>query len=148
MGFWKSLMFWDTDAVIESTLEAVSNDYSSYEEQAPDRDPHFWLAAAFSNRPGYRPGKDVGEIVPFTRTTMFSVLGDKASVALGYYFLSQEMAHALPKFETKWTKILQPASDLVTQRRFLKTWEKLNPWTCKNIPLMREVVAQIEKGAK
>lgn len=101
MGFLKRLMFWDVDAVIESTIEAVSNDYNYYKGQAPDRDPHCWLAAAFSNRPGYRPGKEVGPIIPFTRTTLFSVLGDSAALALAYFFLSQEMPHVVPKIEKK-----------------------------------------------
>lgn len=145
MGFLKKLKFWDVDAVIESTLEAVSNDYHHYKRQAPERDRHFWLAAAFMNRPGYRVGKDVGAIIPFTRTSLFSVLeDDHAALALAYYFLSQEMPHVIPKVESRWEEIMRPAKDLIAQGKFVQKWEETNPWTAKNIPLMREAVRGIE----
>ncbi|MFC1533604.1 hypothetical protein ACFL7M_09605 [Thermodesulfobacteriota bacterium] len=85
MGFLKRLKFWDANAVIDSTVEAVSQDYFYYKGQAPERDPHFWLSAAFTNRPGYRVGKDIGPIIPFTRTTLYSVLDeDNAALALRF----------------------------------------------------------------
>ena len=146
MGFLRMLKFWDVDAVIEGTIKAVTKDFNNYKRKAPERDPHYWLASAFSNRRGYRPGKDVGPIIPFTRTTVFSVLGDCAPLALAYYFLSQEMRHAIPKFEKKWEEVLQPANDLIARREFLKTWERVNSWTRENVPGMQEAVAQTEKA--
>jgi hypothetical protein len=145
MGFLRKLKCWDVDAVIESTTQAVSNDYTYYQRDAPERDRHFWLAAAFMNRPGYRVGKDVGAIIPFTRTTLFSVLDDEhAPIALAYYFLSQEMPHVVPKIESRWEEITRPAHGLITQREFRTAWEEANPWTAKNIPGMREAVCTIE----
>lgn len=142
MGFLKKLKFWDVDAVIESTVEAVSNDYYYYyKKQSPERDRHFWLAAAFMNRPGYKVGKDVGGIIPFTRTSLYSVLeDDHAALALAYYFLSQEMPHAILKVESRWEEIIRPAKRLITQGVFAQKWEETNPWTANNIPLMREAV--------
>ena len=67
MGFFKSLKFWDANAVIDGTVEAVSKDYSYYKSQTPERDPHFWLSAAYMNRPGYRVGKDVGALFPLPK---------------------------------------------------------------------------------
>ena len=145
MDFFKRLKFWDANAVIDSTVEAVSKDYSYYKSQAPERDPHFWLSAAFMNRPGYRVGKDVGAIIPFTRTTLYSVLDEKhAAVALAYYFLSQEMPHVIPKLENRWEEIMRPAKDLIAQGNFLQKWEKINPWTAKNIAGLRESVSAID----
>ena len=144
MGFFKRLKFWDANAVIDSTIEAVSNDYSYYKSQAPERDPHFWLSATFMNRPGYRAGKDIGPIIPFTRTTLYSVLDeDHAALALAYYFLSQEMPHVTPKLENRWEEIMRPAKDLITQGKFLQKWEEINPWTAKNIAGLRESVSAI-----
>lgn len=149
MRFLKRLKFWDTNAVIESTVEAVSNDYSHYKKQAPERDRHFWLATAFMNRPGYRVGKDVGAIIPFTRTTLFSVLEeDRATLALAYFFLSQEMPHVIPKLESRWEEVMRPANDLIAQGKFLQKWEETNPWTAKNIAGMREAVYAIENEGK
>jgi len=142
MGFLKRLKFWNIDAVIESTVEAVSNDYRYFKRQAPERDRHFWLAAAFMNRPGYRVGKDVGAIIPFTRTTLFSVLDDNcAALALAYFFLAQEMPHAIPKIGRRWEEIMQPANDLIARGDFVQKWEEINPWTANNIAGMREAVA-------
>jgi hypothetical protein len=149
VGFLKRLKFWDANAVIDSTVEAVSNDYSYYKRQAPERDRHFWLAAAFINRPGYRAGKDVGTIIPFTRTTLFSVLEeDHAALALAYYFLSQELPHVIPKLENRWEGIMRPANDLIAQGKFLQKWEETNPWSAKNIAGMRESVYAIENEGK
>jgi hypothetical protein len=149
MGFLKTLKFWDVDAVIESTLDTVSNDYTYYKKQAPERDRHFWLAATFMNRPGYRVGKDVGAIIPFTRTTLFSVLeDDRAALALAYYFLSQEMPHVIPKVERRWEETILPAKDLIAQSKFLRKWEETNPWTAKNVVGMREAVHAIENEGK
>ena len=146
MGFLKRLKFWDANAVIDSTVEAVSNDYFYYKRQAPERDPHFWLSAAFMNRPGYRAGKNVGPIIPFARTTLFSVLQeDHAVLALAYYFLSQELPHVIQKLENQWEEIMCPANDLIAQGKFLQKWEETNPWTAKNIAGMRESVSAIEK---
>ena len=145
MGFFKGLKFWDANAVIDSTVESVSKDYSYYKSQAPERDPHFWLSAAFMNRPGYRVGKDVGAIIPFTRTTLYSVLDEEhAAVALAYYFLSQEMPHVIPKLQNRWEEIMRPAKDLIAQGNFLQKWEEINPWTAKNIAGLRESVSAIE----
>ncbi len=148
MGFLKRLKFWNIDSVIESTVEAVTNDYHYYKRQAPERDRHFWLAAAFMNRPGYRVGKDVGAVIPFTRTTLFSVLDDdRAALALAYFFLSQEMPHVIPKIERRWEEIMQPSNDLIGQGKFVQKWGEINPWTAKNIPGMREAVAySVEAG--
>ena len=146
MGFLRMLKFWDTDAVIESTIEAVSNNFNHFRRKFPERDPHYWLASACGNRPGFQIGKNVGPVIPFTRTTVFSVLGDRAPLALAYYFLSQEMPQALPKFERIWEEVLQPANVLIEQHQFLSTWEKVNPWTRENIPAMREAVAEIDKA--
>ncbi len=141
MGFLKKLKFWDADAVIESTLKAVSNDYNYCKKKSPERDRHFWLAAAFMNRPGYRVGKDVGAAIPFTRTSLFSVLADDhAPLALAYFFLSQEMPHVIPKIESRWEEILRPAKNLIAQGKFVQQWEETNPWTAKNIPLIREAI--------
>lgn len=149
MGFFKRLKFWDANAVIDSTVEAISNDYSYYKRQAPERDPHFWLSAAFMNRPGYSTGKDVGPIIPFTRTTLYSVLDeDHAALALAYYFLSQEVPHVIPKIENRWEEIMRPAKDLIAQGKFLQKWEETNPWTAKNIVGMRESVCAIENEGK
>jgi len=142
MGFLKRLKFWDTDALIESTVEAVSNAFYYYKRQTPERDRHFWLAAAFMNRPGYRVEKDVGAIIPFTRTSLFSVLDDdRATLALAYYFLSQEMPDVIPKIEKRWEEAMRPANDLITQGQFVHKWEETNPWTAENITGMREAVA-------
>lgn len=149
VGLFKRLRFWNADAVIESTVEAVSNDYYYYMRQAPERDRHFWLAAAFMNRPGYRVGKDVGAIIPFTRTTLFSVLeDDRAALALAYFFLSQEMPHVIAKLESRWEAIVRPATDLIAQGKFLGKWEETNPWTAKNIAGLREAVVAIENEGK
>jgi len=145
MGFLKRLKFWDTNAVIDSTVEAVSKDYSYYKSQIPERDPHFWLAAAFMNRPGYRVGKNVGPIIPFTRTTLYSILDEKhAALALAYFFLSQEMPHVIPKLENRWEEIMRPAMELIAQGKFLQKWEEINPWTTKNIAGLRDSVSTIE----
>lgn len=142
MGFLRRLKFWDADAVIESTIESVSNNFYYYKKQAPERDRHFWLAAAFMNRPGYRIGKEVGGIIPFTRTALFSVLeDDHATLALAYFFLSQEVPHIIPKIEKRWEEIMQPANDLIAQGKFIQKWEEINPWTAKNIAGLREAVA-------
>ncbi len=149
MGFLKRFKFWDTDAVVESTVEAVSKDYYHYKTQAPERDRHFWLAAAFMNRPGYRVGKDVGTIIPFTSTTLFSVLEDDyATLSLSYFFLSREMPQVVTKIEKRWEEIMNPANDLIAQGTFLKKWEEINPWTAKNIAGMREAVSAIENEGK
>jgi hypothetical protein len=148
-GFLKPLRFWNTDAMIESTVEVVSKNYHYYMKEAPERDRHFWLAAVFMNRPGYRVGKNVGAIIPFTRTTLFSVLeDDQALLALAYFFLSQEMPHVLPKLEKRCEEILRPAKELIAQGKFLGRCEQTNPWTAKNVPGILEVVASIEKEDK
>lgn len=144
MGFLKRLKFWDAEALIESTVEAVSNDFRHYKSQAPERDRHCWLAAAFSNRPGYQMGKDVGAIIPFTRTTLFSVLeDDEATLSLAYYFLSQETPHLVPKFERRWDDAMRPARDLINSGGLLQKWEETNPWTAQNIPGMSLAVSAI-----
>ncbi len=142
MGFLKKFKFWDLHAVIDTTVEAVSSDYYYYKKQAPERDRHVWLAAAFMNRPGHRVGEDVGAIIPFTRTTLFSVLeDDDAAMALAYFFLSQEMPHVMPKLESRWEEIMRPSLDLIAQGQFLQKWAEANPWTTKNIPGIEEAVA-------
>ena len=148
-GFLKRLKFWNASAVIESTVEAVSNDYSYYKSQAPERDCHFWLAAVFMNRPGYGVGKGVGAIIPFAKTTLFSVLNEEhAALALAYFFLSQEMPLALMKIGKQWEAIMRPANELIAQGNFLKKWEEINPWTAKNISGMRESVCAIQDKDK
>ncbi len=57
--------------MIDGTVEAVSKNYFYYKSQSPERDRHFWLAAAFMNRPGYHVGKDVGAIIPFYQNHPF-----------------------------------------------------------------------------
>jgi hypothetical protein len=101
------------------------------------------------NRPGYRVGQDVGALVPFTKTSLYSVLeDDRAAEALAYYFLSQETPHVAPKFETRWAAIMRPATDLVHRGRFAQKWEETNPWTAKSILGIREGVAALDDTAK
>jgi len=145
MGFLKRLRFWNADAVIESTVNAVANDYASCRRQTPERDRHFWLAAAFRSRTGYGAGKDAVEIIPYTRTTLFSVLDeDKAALALAYFFLSQEMPLVIMKVGKQWEAIMRPANELIAQGRFLKTWAEINPWTARNIAGVRESVRALQ----
>ena len=88
-------------------------------------------------------------IIPFTRTTLFSVLDDDhTAVAFAYFFLSQEMPHVTPKLESRWEEIIRPAIDLITQGKFLQKWEETNPWTAKNIAGMRESVYAIDNKDK
>jgi len=141
MGFLKRLKFWNADAVIESTVKAVTKDYSHYKRQTPERDRHFWLAAAFRNRPGYGLGQDAGGIIPYTRTALFAVLAEEnAALALAYFFLSQEMPLGIMKIGKQWEAIMRPANELIAQGRFLRKWEETNPWTAGNIAGVRESV--------
>ncbi len=139
MGFWKSLKFWDTQAVIESTIETTQILFREAKARYPDRDCHAWLAYAFGARAGYDKVVPLGT---FTRTTLFSVLEDDAPIALAYFLLSQEMPKASARFEERFGNVLRPALELVRQGKFLERWEQANPWTVGNIPAMREVVAE------
>ena len=85
MGFWKSLKFWDTQAVIETTIETTQILFREAKARHPERDCHAWLAFAFGARSGY---KNVAPLIRFTRTTLFSVLGEDAPIALAYFLLS------------------------------------------------------------
>jgi hypothetical protein len=40
MGFWKTLKFWDTQAVIETTIETTQKTFREEKRKHPDRDPH------------------------------------------------------------------------------------------------------------
>lgn len=131
--------------MIKNTVEAVSYDYSHYKKQTPERDRHFWLAAAFMNRTGYGAGKDAVEIIPYTRTALFAVLDeDKAALALAYFFLSQETPLVIMKVGKQWEAIMRPANELIAQGRFLKTWAEMNPWTARNIAGVRESVRAMQ----
>jgi len=138
MGFWKTLKFWDTQAVIETTIEATQETFRQEKPKHPDRDPHAWLALTYGSRGGYT----ADPLISFTRTTMYSVLGDDAPTGLAYYFLTQEMPAALPKFKAEMERVTAPALKLVRQRQFVGQWEALNPWTAANVSGMREVVAE------
>lgn len=138
MGFWKSLKIWDTQAVIETTIETTQKSFLEAKRKFPDRDPHAWLALTFGSRSGYK----VAPLIMFTRTTMFSVLGDDAPAGLAYYFLTQEMPAALPRFAAEMDRVIGPALDLIRQGAFAERWELTNPWTAANIPGMREVVPE------
>jgi len=141
MGFWKTLKFWDNQAVIETTIETTQETFREEKRKHPDRDPHAWLALTYGSRGGY----PADPLISFTRTLTYSVLGDDAPIGLAYHFLKQEMPAALPKFEAEMERVTAPALKLIRQRQFVGQWETLNPWTAANIPGMREVVA---KGAE
>ena len=138
MGFWKTLKFWDNQAIIETTIEETQKTFREEKRKHPDRDPHAWLALTYGSRGGYT----ADPLISFTRTTMYSVLGDDAPVGLAYYFLTQEMPAALPKFKAEMERVTAPALKLIRQRQFVVQWEALNPWTAANVPGMREVVAE------
>ena len=138
MGFWKTLKFWDTQAVIATTIETTEKTFREEKRKHPDRDPHAWLALTYGSRGGYT----ADPLISFTRTMMYSVLGDDAPAGLAYYFLTQEMPAALPKFEAEMERVTAPALKLIRQRQFVGQWEALNPWTAANLPGMREVVAK------
>ena len=55
MGFWKRLKFWDTQAVIETTIETTQGTFREEKRKHPDRDPHAWLALTYGSRGGYSP---------------------------------------------------------------------------------------------
>ncbi len=138
MGFWKTLKFWDTQAVIETTIETTQETFREEKRKHPDRDPHAWLALTYGSRGGYTSDP----LISFTRTAMYSVLGDDAPTGLAYYFLRQEMPAALPKFKAEMERVTAPALKLIHQRQFVAQWEALNPWTAANVPGMRKVVAE------
>ena len=138
MGFWKTLKFWDTEAIIETTIETTQKTFLEEKKKHPDRDPHAWLALTYGSRGGYT----ADPLISFTRTTMYSVLGDDAPVGLAYYFLTQEMPAALPKFKAEMERVTAPALKLIRQSQFVVQWEALNPWTAANIPGIRKVVAE------
>ena len=73
---------------------------------------------------------------------MYSVLGEDAPTGLAYYFLTQEMPAALPKFKAEMERVTAPALRLIRERQFIVQWEAVNPWTAANIPGIREVVAE------
>jgi hypothetical protein len=138
MGFWKTLKFWDTQANIETTIEDTQKTFRQEKRKHPDRDPHAWLALTYGARSGY----SADPLISFTRTMMYSVLADDAPTGLAYYFLTQEMPAALPKFKAEMERVTAPALKLIRQRQFLGQWEALNPWTAANAPGIREVVAE------
>ena len=138
MGFWKTLKFWDTEAIIETTIETTQKTFLEEKKKHPDRYPHAWLALTYGSRGGYT----ADPLISFTRTTMYSVLGDDAPVGLAYYFLTQEMPAALPKFKAEMERVTAPALKLIRQSQFVVQWEALNPWTAANIPGIRKVVAE------
>jgi hypothetical protein len=138
MGFWKTLKFWDTQAVIETTIETSQGTFREEKRKHPDRDPHAWLALTYGSRGGY----SADPLISFTRTTIYSVLGDDAPTGLAYYFLRQEMPAALPKFKAEMERVTAPALKLIRQGKFVVQWEALNPWTTANVPGMRKVVAE------
>lgn len=149
MGFLKRLRFWNAKAVIESTVKSVLNDYSYFKSQTPERDRHFWLAAAFMNRPGYAAGKDGDAIIPFSRTALFSVLEEEhAALALAYFFLSHDMPLAIMKIGNHWEAIMRPANELIAQGKFFKKWAEKNPWTARNIAGVRESVRAVQNKDK
>ncbi len=138
MGFWKTLKFWDTQAIIETTIEDTQKTFREEKRKHPDRDPHAWLALTYGSRSGYT----ADPLISFTRTTMYSVLGDDAPTGLAYYFVTQEMPAALPKFKAEMERVTAPALRLIRERQFIVQWEAVNPWTAANIPGIREVVAE------
>lgn len=148
-GFFKRLKFWGADAAVEKMVKAVSDVFSHYKRQAPDRDRHYWLASAFMNRPGYHAGKDAERIIPFSKTALFSVLNEEQAVlALSYFILSQEMPLAVLKIGKQWEAIMRSANELIAQGRFLRKWEETNPWTAANIAGMRQSVEALQKKGK
>jgi hypothetical protein len=138
MGFWKTLKFWDTQAIIETTIEDTQKTFREEKRKHPDRDPHAWLALTYGSRGGYT----ADPLISFTRTMMYSVLGDDAPTGLAYYFVTQEMPAALPKFKAEMERVTAPALRLIRERQFIVQWEAVNPWTAANIPGIREVVAE------
>jgi len=141
MSFLKSLKIWDTDIIVESTLKHVSKAYSRNKKKYVDCDCHFWLAAVFMNRSGYYSGLKSELTTPFSKTLLFSVLDeDRAIFGLGYFFLSQEMPHAISKLESQYRDAMRPADDLIAQSNFFQKWETTNPWTVNNIVGIREAV--------
>ena len=138
MSFWKRLKFWDTEAIFETTIEDTQETFRDEKRKHPDRDPHAWLALTYGSRGGY----SADPLISFTRTTMYSVLGDDAPTGLACYFLSQEMPAELPKFRAEMERVTAPAMNLIRQHQFLAQWEALNPWTAANVPGIREVVAE------
>jgi len=44
---------------------------------------------------------------------MYAVLGDDAPTGLAYYFLTQEMPAALPKFKAEMERVTVPALKLI-----------------------------------
>jgi hypothetical protein len=149
MGFWKNLKlfgrtlkFWDTQTVIETTIETTENLFREAKILHPDRDCHAWLASAFGGRTGYK----VAPFAMFTQTTLFSVLENDAPIALAYFLLSQEMPAAATKFQERFGNVLQPALDLASQNKFFERWEQLNPWTATNVPGIREIVEEASQS--
>ena len=138
MSFWKRLKFWDTQAIFETMIEDTQETFHGEKRKHPDRDPHAWLALVYGSRSGYT----VDPLNPYTRTMMYSVLGDDAPTGLACYFLSQEMPAELPKFRAEMERVTAPAMNLIRQHQFLAQWEALNPWTAANVPGIREVVAE------
>jgi len=107
------LKFWDMDNVLECTVESALKNFHITKNATPERDCHYWLAATFAGRRGYRPGHDVGPIVPFTRTSMFSVLsGDSARVALGYFFFLNEIPGEALRVGKPLMQLVNPAVQL------------------------------------
>jgi hypothetical protein len=80
-----------------------------------------------------RGGYTADPLISFTRTMMYSVLGDDAPTGLAYYFLKQEMPAALPKFKAEMERLTAPALKLIRQSQFVAQWEALNPWTAANV---------------
>lgn len=138
MGFWKTLKFWDSQAIIETTIETTRKTFLEEKRKHPDRDPHAWLALTYGLRDGYA----ADPLISFTHTTIYSVLGDDAPIGLAYYFLSKEMPAAVPKFKAEMERLTAPAMKLIRQHQFVGQWEGLNPWTAANVSGIRKVVAE------
>ncbi|WP_321472737.1 hypothetical protein [uncultured Paludibaculum sp.] len=141
MGLLKTLKFWDSRAIIESTIETTHKSYQQAQRRSPERDCHAWLASAYLARPGYK----VEPMIAFARTAFFSVVGRDAPTVLAYYFLSQETPTTIATFDAINEKLLEPVFTIVQQGRFLQHWEQANPWTAAHIPVMRELVADMIK---
>jgi hypothetical protein len=141
-GFWKTLKFWDTSSVIHTTIETIQKTFREEKRKHPYRDPHAWLASTYGSRGGYT----AAHLIHFSRTMMYSVLGEDAPTGLAYYFLTQEYPAAVSKFEAKMERLIAPALRLIRERQFVVEWEALNPWTAGNVPEMRKVVAERVKA--
>jgi hypothetical protein len=138
MGFWKTLKFWDTQAVIEATIETSEKQFRYAKAKYPDRDCHAWLAYALGARPGWK----TAPVITFTRTTLYSVLrNEDAPAALGCYILTEEIPRAIPRFQATLVRLIGPAYELLRQGEFSQHWEQKNPWTAANVAGIREVVA-------